>query len=151
MKKDRKISQSFGAYIRSLRENKGLTLQMVENNTGISKSYLCRIENGVKLAPTVGILGSLSKCYQVSPVDLFKIAMSEYISDTGEDNEELLFETVIYDNNFIVSNKEVNEEVKQVIVNLVKCVYSLNWNDESRYNEIGKVLENIDKFKQAIG
>jgi transcriptional regulator with XRE-family HTH domain len=50
----------YGTYIKSLRQEKGLTLREVEAATGISNAYLSQLESG--------------KIKQPSPSNLFKLA-----------------------------------------------------------------------------
>ncbi|MBI5915154.1 MAG: helix-turn-helix transcriptional regulator [Bacteroidetes bacterium] len=50
----------YGAYIKSLRQEKGLTLREAEATTGISNAYLSQLESG--------------KIKQPSPSNLFKLA-----------------------------------------------------------------------------
>ena len=54
--------------LKQLRECKKLTLNQVASAVHISDSYLCRIENNLRLNPSIEILVSLAD-YYVVPVD----------------------------------------------------------------------------------
>lgn len=53
-----------GAHLRSLREQRGLSLRAVAAQTGINFSYIGQIEHGKRNA-SVATLGMLAECYRV--------------------------------------------------------------------------------------
>ncbi|MBP1312273.1 transcriptional regulator with XRE-family HTH domain [Paenibacillus sp. 1182] len=59
--KDNEFEESFGQFIKRLRESKSLTITEVAEKAGISHSHLSRIENGERNAPKVQTLQKLSK------------------------------------------------------------------------------------------
>ena len=84
MKDKREISLEFGGHIKELRDENGLSLARVKELTGISPSYLSKLENGKRLAPTVPIIFILSQVYQVSVIELFEISLNIYIEEDTE-------------------------------------------------------------------
>lgn len=64
-----------GQYLKERRIQRGLSLKDVYKETGISDSKLSRIENGTNASdPAPSILQTLSKLYNVSLVELYRIA-----------------------------------------------------------------------------
>ncbi len=59
-------NSEFGAFLRAIREEKGITLREAESRSGISNSYLNQIETGKVSKPSPDIIGKLSELYEVS-------------------------------------------------------------------------------------
>ncbi|HSR50014.1 MAG TPA: helix-turn-helix transcriptional regulator [Acidobacteriota bacterium] len=57
---------TLGAYLRSLRQAKGMTLRAVEKESGVSNAYLSQLENGKLKNPSPPILHKLSQVYSAS-------------------------------------------------------------------------------------
>ena len=57
--------------LRSLRGE--MSLREVENVTSVSRSYLSRVENGLR-KPSAEVLSKLADCYGVDPLFLYKAA-----------------------------------------------------------------------------
>jgi transcriptional regulator with XRE-family HTH domain len=70
----------FGEYIKNLREQRKLSLRDVAAKTGMSYSYLTKIEHGGRKAPGPELLKRLAPVYGVSVRDLLKAA--GYMDDT---------------------------------------------------------------------
>lgn len=59
------ISGIFGARVRALREQAGMTLQDFSLRSGVSRAMLSKVERGEK-SPTIGIAASISKALNTS-------------------------------------------------------------------------------------
>lgn len=75
-KKDRSVSSDFGKYIKQLREAKGLMIKDIAARSGISESYIYRLENGERKVPSVVIIEKLAVALGVPASQLFNIAIS---------------------------------------------------------------------------
>jgi transcriptional regulator with XRE-family HTH domain len=75
-KKDRSVSCDFGKYIKQLREAKGLMIKDIAARSGISESYIYRLENGERKVPSVVIIEKLAVALGVPASQLFNIAIS---------------------------------------------------------------------------
>jgi len=73
------VSAEFGAYLRQLRESKGLGLNQLALKAGISNAELSRIENGVRKRPSPVILIKLASALH-HPVEDFYRRLG-YLSD----------------------------------------------------------------------
>ncbi len=67
-------SQSLGQFLRTVRDDKHLTLRTVESSTGISNAYLSQLEGDKIKQPSPVILHKLSDLYQVSYAALLGLA-----------------------------------------------------------------------------
>ena len=55
----------FGAYLKQLRLEKGISIRDVEKNINVSKAYISYLENGLRDIPSPDILKKLSTAYNV--------------------------------------------------------------------------------------
>ena len=62
---DETVKAKLGAYLRSLRDAKGLTLRQVEESTRVSNAFLSQLESGKVKQPSPAILYKLAQLYDV--------------------------------------------------------------------------------------
>lgn len=91
--------------IKNIRKKKGITLYKLEKITGISRAYLYKLENNIKLNPTLAVLYSIADGLDVNIKDLF---FSKF------DIENLKQEMYTRIDKFGLNSKEVLE-VSQII------------------------------------
>jgi transcriptional regulator with XRE-family HTH domain len=63
-----------GQFLRSAREQRGLSLRSVEEETGVSNAYLSQLEHGRIRQPSPVILHKLAELYGVSYTDAMRLA-----------------------------------------------------------------------------
>lgn len=63
-----------GAYLKEVRNNKGLSLRDVGTQTGISASYINRVEKGERKQISTTMLQKFSDFYKIPVLELYKIA-----------------------------------------------------------------------------
>lgn len=66
--------EEFGAYLRGLRQQAGLSLRQVQKEIGISPGYLALVENAERNPPQPEFLRKLAALYKVSPVEILRHA-----------------------------------------------------------------------------
>lgn len=81
-------SQELRTYLKSLRKEKGLTLEQLEEKLGYSNSYLSQIETGRKKKPSFEFLMKAASFFNVSYEDLLNKA--GYIGGIQVDAEKML-------------------------------------------------------------
>ena len=80
----RAVNTSFGSYLRELRANKSYSLKQLEELTGVSASYLNRMENGTRQSPSFPIVEKLAEHLGVETLQLCQIAMNNKAGDFDE-------------------------------------------------------------------
>ena len=78
--------ESFGAHIRKLRKQKGLTLKQVERLAKVSNAYLSLLERGQRRPPRPEILKRMAEVYGVSVKELMVAA--GYLEEGPEEKRE---------------------------------------------------------------
>ncbi|PLS19690.1 hypothetical protein CVD28_04565 [Bacillus sp. M6-12] len=138
----RAIPEGFGSYILDLRKKKDYSLKDVERITGISQSYINRIEKGERKAPSYPIIEKLADAYSVEISDLLKIAGIA----TDESNVQGLPQ-LIYSNNFTINGKMTSTKKKEVLVEIIEKMDNVKWDDATKHLDTVELINLINKFK----
>lgn len=69
-----KEAEVFGTHIKNLRQSSNLSLNDIENITGISQDYIQQIENGDTPIPPYSNIEKLAEVFKVDIVTLLSIA-----------------------------------------------------------------------------
>lgn len=146
-KKERKISSHFGLYLKNLRESKGLSLADVQSWTGISTSYLNRIEHGERRAPSLPIIYQLSKFYDIPVEEMIKIALN---LEKDESEEEITFETLIFSKDFKINDRIINQQIKSKIISLINYIDGMEWDGRMKTSQILEVINKIEELKKEL-
>lgn len=65
------LAQTFGANVRRVRVLKGLTLEALAHDVGLSYSYVGEIERGHR-NPTLGVVDRIADALSVDPLELLR-------------------------------------------------------------------------------
>lgn len=65
------LAQTFGRNVRRVRLAKGVTLEALSHDVGLSYSYVGEIERG-RRNPTLGVVDRIAKALDVEPLELLK-------------------------------------------------------------------------------
>lgn len=139
---NRSLSGEFADYVKKLRKDQGFSLKDVERMTGISVSYVNRIEKGERKAPSYPIIEKMARAYGVPVGDLLHIA--------GVANDESNVQGVaqlIYSNPFTINGSMTSTKQKEAIVELLEAMDSVEWNDETKHLDTVNLINLISKFK----
>jgi len=60
------MGKGFGEYLKKLRDERKMSLYVVEREAKISNAYLSQVERGIRNVPSIKILTRLAKAYGVS-------------------------------------------------------------------------------------
>lgn len=142
-KENRSISPNFGTMLRYYRENKGLSLQKVQEITGISSSYINRLECGQRRAPSFPILKLLASALEVDMADLIDVALKS-------DDEPKDISAVILGSEYTIDNETATSDIKQYLMALINLVIShdIDYLDSSQ--GISAFVEAITSLKYSI-
>jgi len=141
---DGSINENFGSVIKYLREKKGLSLLELNEITGISQSYISRIENGSRLAPTIPIIIALANALETDLSELLQLAGVEKQEVTGKFIGEL-----ILSNEFVINDCSASNEQKELLVKIVDIVLYSNW-ELKQYDCIAELLKTIHHFRLTL-
>lgn len=145
MREVRAVNPNFGKMVKFLRGKRGLSLKQMKEMTGISESYINRIENGSRECPSYPIIEKLASALSVDPTDLLEVG-----SEKG-DSGVIPLEQLLFSCKFTVDGiKPFSPEAIEQLLNLVDIIYNVSWNRESFIADIYEITEAVDDLKQAL-
>lgn len=125
-----KADYPFGRFLKSLREQKSVSLIDVEKATGISNAYLSQLETGARRRlPTPERLHALGDYYDVSVKELLEKAGYHEAKDNKETYEQKIdkaFLHVIHDPQFNTGHRIKPGEIGMDVKRFVLEMYSRN-------------------------
>lgn len=120
-------TSTVGQYLRELRQRVRLSLREVEQQVGVSNSYLSQVETGQR-RPGTNVLKRLAPLYRVSVRDLLERAghLVETPEEVPEDEEvERAYQFVLSDPRFRFGTRprgEMDTECKRFIVQMYETL-----------------------------
>lgn len=141
---ERSVFSGFGSIVKNRREELGLSLKQIEVETGISPSYINRIEKGQRKAPSYRIIEQLAKALDLPVSKLINVAEVE-IQDDVPSIEELLLTS-----QFTVNGKRASKQAKEKMVEFVKRLNEASWESDKKYEEVIKMIGYFDYFKETF-
>lgn len=137
-KEPREIHQSVGVRLKYFRERKKFSLHDLERKTGISASYLNRLENGYRKAPSFPILQLIADSLEVPLFELLNFPKpSEVLQSVGE---------MLLMNDYKVNGRIASSKLKNALTELVDIV--LNADFDAAWNQAAFNI--IDKAQTVI-
>ena len=136
---DRTVPIDFGTYLRYLREKNGYSLKDIEQEVGISTSYLNRLEMSKKMNPSYPILAKLARVFDVPIAQMLSLAISQ---EGSTDIIELLIATTFSVRGHLFENKE-----KELVVRILKTIIDSEWKNETIFRESIELMEKVNTFK----
>ncbi len=117
-------TKRFGLMLRRLREQKGFSIQEVQDQTTYSASYLYQVERGDRKIPSTSMMYELARLYEV-PLDSLMAAAKHMVEDDVILYHQLVapaFHVVCQDKifkfGFVVDEEAVPDDVKRLVVEM---------------------------------
>lgn len=140
----RAVFSGFGSIIRNRRLELNMSLKNIEELTGISPSYINRIEKGQRKAPSYGIIEQLAEALNLPVSKLTNVPKSK----TDESGSDLSLQEMILSSKFTLNGKKVSKESKEKMVDMINYISTMQWEDTTKYKEIMPIMEFLDYFKK---
>ncbi|WP_313232122.1 helix-turn-helix domain-containing protein [Tissierella praeacuta] len=140
-RKGRRVNENFGSMLRYLREKQGYSLKDLEDITGISPSYINRLERGKRACPSYPVIEKLAKALNADVTELLEIAE---LSMTNEDIKFL--GEILLSMDFRLTGEIATKEQKEKLVVILDEIIYCEWENDivGDLAEIGKL---INEFK----
>ncbi|WCF11740.1 helix-turn-helix transcriptional regulator (plasmid) [Paenibacillus thiaminolyticus] len=140
---DRSISNDFGSLVKHLRLSQGLTLQDLSDMTGISTSYINRIENNQRKSAGYKMIEKLAVALGQEVSDLVDVA------NKPEEDEITSVEELLLSSNFEINGVRANKEVKERLVALISKINHPTWGDD-KYTNVIEIADAIDRYRNLL-
>lgn len=140
----RKIDDNFGYMLRSLREQRGLSLAKLGDIAGISSSYINRIELGERKAPSLPVIESLAEALNVET----SVLLSAAGMNTEGKEVKSLTELVFSNNVSLTENgRMLSPEKKEEFIELIAYIDKMEWG-KNKHVEMLELIDLLDEFKR---
>lgn len=148
-------NNSFGKYLRELREAYGLSISGLHRLTGVSQPYLSQLENGTK-KPSMSIIHKIASGLtdNVESNISFKVMYKELLKKAGYNTDWYFLDEVYKD---AISKVDLTEQAIENYKNNIATPVYLNENNEGNFyffKDSGpipeKVQEKINKIIKTI-
>lgn len=144
MKKEREINKHFGGMVKYLRTKKGMSLYDLSDKTGVSPSYINRLEKMNRKCPRYPIIEKLALALEVPATELLEVA-------TNNNYDRKKLSTLILNDEYELddgSMLEVGDKYK--LLELINTIWQLSWEKETIIEDMYKVMQKVEEFKEGI-
>ena len=138
---ERSINENFGNLIKNLRTELGYLLHDMQNMTGISASYINRLEKNNRKAPSYKIIKKLSTALGVSEARLLEVAGLEKGTDVTN------IDTLFYSENFRIGDTEISKKQKDLLLKIIKKIHNSRWDISTKHVDSIEIIELVDEYK----
>lgn len=149
MNKEREDSRSidprFGQAIRLRREQMDYSLNQLAMLTGVSASYINRLEKGERSAPSYPIMKSIGTALHFDIAELLQLATASESDDVEEIRD------LIVKNDFRLGDIFASTPVKEKIVELFNRIISVEWKEAKRFIDGAEMLTIIGEIEVLLG
>lgn len=123
----RSVDNHLGVFLQKMREFKGFRLKDVSKTSGISASYLSRIEKGIRRKPSYGHLRKISQAYEVNlDILLDKLSYGEDRAEFNSDFPDILtLDELLMTNEFSIKDSDiVDMQTKNKMISLIESFFN---------------------------
>ncbi|EPZ44472.1 helix-turn-helix domain-containing protein [Alicyclobacillus acidoterrestris] len=139
----REIPDSVGARIRYLRKQLNLSLKDLERMTGVSPSYINRLEKNHRKAPSVPIIYKLAPALGVAPQELMEMTEEEQ-------REKDVIELVLTHHYTICNGIQATQPMKDSLAELLQTVMSSDLDGKNKVRDSIVIIEKVREFLRLI-
>lgn len=143
-KEERSVDPRFGQAIRLRREQMDLSLNQLAMITGVSPSYINRLEKGERSAPSYPIMESIGTALHFDIAELLQLATASDKDDVEEIRD------LIVKSDFRLDDYFASTSLKEQIVKLFGKIISAKWEDK-KFIEGAEMLTIIGKMEALLG
>lgn len=145
MKEVRAINPNFGKMLKYLRTKRGLSLKQIKEFTGISESYVNRLENNGRLCPSYPVIEKLASALSVEPADLLEVGSNK------TNGSVIPLEQLLFSCEFTMDGvKTVSSETVEQLLNLIDVINDVAWEKDTLIADIYEISEAVDDLKQVL-
>lgn len=142
---ERTINPKFGEKIKELREEKGMSLKDLEHVSGVTSSYVHRIEKGLR-KPSVEKIEKLADALDANFKELLDLLNIGFIlDDKTEKIEDYELMKIISTNKFKINGQKITKEKQVLLEEILNEIINIQWTEQ---DELKKGFDLVNKVKQ---
>lgn len=142
---ERKISKNFGSILSSLRAKQGLSLAKLGDMTGVSASYINRMELNQRKAPSYPIIEKLADALDVD-INMLLIAAGANL----EKSETKSMRELFFSNNISIEedSEALTPDQKEKLIKIIDFIFEIEWK-ENKHVESLELFSLISDLKST--
>lgn len=141
MKAVKVFDEAFVHKLKHLRKARGMTLQQLSTATGISPSYISRLERREKQCPSFPILMELSRA--------LKVELMTLVEGLVEQDEVVDLYSLMYKAPLRIGREILTEEKTSQVISIIERIVEFEWSKESQWHKLAELGEAINKLKNV--
>lgn len=134
----------FGDFIKNLRINKGVSLNQMEREIGLSKSYLSKLENNENINLSMYSMSKLTNYFKI-PIEKFESFFDCYC----ENNNIIDIKDLMLTEEYMFNGIKADKDIKYLLSNIMKIIEVTAFKEVDRIEE-AYVLKELDKIRQIV-
>jgi transcriptional regulator with XRE-family HTH domain len=138
------VSENFGIMLKHYRKLKNLSLKQLEEISGVSASYVNRLERGERKSPSITKILQLAEALEIPNSVLVATIIQEPRTHEKVDLSELLIK-----HEFLLNGRELTREAKQNLLKIIEHIAQCQWAD-TKIRDLYVLAELVDQFKLAV-
>ncbi len=138
------MSDDFGKMLKKLREERGMSLGKLSELTGISASYLNRLERSKRKSPGFPILMALSEALKVEPWTMVGSSLS------WDKGETISIKELIFNHRIQHHGKLLRAEEKELLLEIIEFILDAEWSKESILSDLQEIGEMVSEIKDLL-
>ena len=142
----REISAKFGRLVKRLRKKKGFSYHQLAAKTGISASYLLRLENGDRRSPSLKVAFTLANVLEMS-IEQLKESIDAIIYEKTKGVK--LEEQLLYCHNLTINDKVIDSDFKERMLDLIDVIVTSNGKSTFKVEDQILVMNAAQTLKES--
>ncbi|MEK5479599.1 helix-turn-helix transcriptional regulator [Paenibacillus sp. FSL R5-0407] len=141
------ISDSFGLLLKHFRLLRNYSLKELEDISGVSSSYIFRLESGERKSPSISKIFQICEALDIPYHEALKTAFKDVEKERTMENT---LQEMMISNDFMLDGELVSREIKEIFVKINDHVITCPWKEQTKVRDLYVLSELIDELKIAM-
>jgi transcriptional regulator with XRE-family HTH domain len=139
------VSDNFGIMLKHYRKLKNLSLKQLEEISGVSASYVNRLERGERKSPSITKILQLAEALEIPNSVLVATIIQE-----PRTHDKIALSELLIKHEYLLNGKQLSKEAKESLLKIVEHLAQCQWSPGTKILDLFVLSELIDEFKQAV-
>lgn len=139
------VSDNFGIMLKHYRKMKNLSLKKLEEISGVSASYVNRLERGERKSPSIKKILQLAEALEIP-----NSVLAATIIQEPRAHDKIALSELLIKHEYLLNGEELSREAKENLLKIVEHIAQCQWNSDTKIRDIFILAELIDQFKLSV-
>jgi len=139
------VSDNFGIMLKHYRKLKNLSLKQLEEISGVSASYVNRLERGERKSPSITKILQLAEALGIPNSVLVATIIQEPRKNEKVDLSELLIK-----HEYLLKGGTLSRDAKEGLLKIIEHITQCQWSSDTKIRDLYVLAELVDQFKLAV-